>query len=221
MISTELFINIVIVFLITVVFGYLLGLTITNVVDQRLSDISINLPKINLPRQNIYVNLDSDGLENNRTHQLKSMTVHNQFRPHRADLGPSYQLKPGDSQIKPLQRNIYEGFTSSSVDDDIDLLKETPLPQISQITTSEYKKDFARPQKPTIVTKEEQVESNQVGRIRSDVTTTSLAINQIDNQLKDITKCTQNNCESKPNIGCQNDSDCNVVFGNGYNKCLS
>ncbi len=221
MISTELFINIVIVFLITVVFGYLLGLTITNVVDQRLSDISINLPKINLPRQNIYVNLDADNLENNKTHQLRSMTVQNQFRPHRADLGPMYQLKSPNGQIKPLQNDVYEGFTSSSVDvdDDSDLLKERP--QVSQITQTQYKKDFAHPLKPTVITKEEQIESNQVGRIRSDATTTSLAINQADDQLRNAEKCARNNCETKPNIGCRNDDDCNVVFGNGYNKCLS
>src|SRR6187455_734078 len=103
MISTETFINITIVFLITIVFGYLVGLTITNVVDQRLSDISINLPKINLPRQNIYVNLDMDSLENQKTHRMNGISVRNQFQANRPDLGPSFQLKSPNAQIKPLK----------------------------------------------------------------------------------------------------------------------
>lgn len=209
MIPTELFINIIIVFLITVVFGYLLGITITNVVDQRLSDVSINLPKINLPRQNIYVNLDADNSENNKTHKLRSIAVHNKFIPYRADLGPMYQLKSPTERIKPLQSDIYEGFNSSStnIDDDIDLLVDSP-----KIPKTVYKKDFAKPSKQIVVQKEEQIESNQVGRIKNNSTTNMTPIGET--QARNV-------CETKTIVGCRDDDDCNVVFGNGYNKCLS
>jgi len=49
MIKIDSLLNIIVICLITVVFGCLLGLAITRIVDYRLSDISINLPKINIP----------------------------------------------------------------------------------------------------------------------------------------------------------------------------
>ena len=49
MISTDQLINIIVIGLITIVFGCLLGLAVVRVVDRRLSQISINLPKITIP----------------------------------------------------------------------------------------------------------------------------------------------------------------------------
>jgi hypothetical protein len=216
MISSETFINITIVFLITVVFGYLLGLTITNVVDQRLSDISINLPKVNLPRQNIYVNLDMDSLEKKGQTKLNSVTVRNQFRQNRPDSGPSFQLKSPDSQIKPFKQ-IHEGFESGTSDDESDLVKAKQL----NMPTAIYEKDFAHPREPTVPVKEDQLESIEAGYISSQETATPSAINQSDDQKMDNRKCASNNAETRPVIGCRTDADCNVVFGNGRNKCLS
>lgn len=49
MVKVELIINIIIVCLITITFGYLLGMAVTRVVDRRLSEISITMPKITIP----------------------------------------------------------------------------------------------------------------------------------------------------------------------------
>jgi len=57
-ISIQHFINWIIVLVVTIVFGYLLGLSVTKTVNHQLSDISINFPKINLPKQHITLNLD-------------------------------------------------------------------------------------------------------------------------------------------------------------------
>ena len=42
----------------TIVFGYILGLAISTVVDYRLRDAVINLPK---PKNNIILNIDKEG----------------------------------------------------------------------------------------------------------------------------------------------------------------
>ena len=96
-------INLILIFLLTAICGYLLGITITNVVDQRLSDISINLPKINLPRQNIYVNLDMDSIVKNKSIKPENINVENQFESYRSDLGPNFQLKSQHDAIQPLK----------------------------------------------------------------------------------------------------------------------
>ena len=115
MITTEQFINIVIIFLIITTFGYLLGLSITNVVDQRLSDISINLPKINLPKQTIYVNFDMESIRNQKSDQLKSIKIDNEFKSNQSDQGPNFELKPTNPTIKPLnQTQLTEGFTNKN-----------------------------------------------------------------------------------------------------------
>ena len=204
-------INLVIVGLITVVFGYFLGLTIVGVVDRRMSDISINLPKINLPRQNIYVNLD--GKDGGSPRQLQ---LHNQFSPNVGDLGPSYQLRSAHDPIKPLQTpmgGLQEGFASggASGDDDSDL----------RISHAQMVKDFLPPQPPTVAPKADQIASNQLGRIEVDGLTATLDIDQRDDQRQDARQCQRNQCETRPAVGCRTDADCNVVYGNGHNKCLA
>jgi hypothetical protein len=226
----ETFINLTIVFLVTVVFGYILGLTITNVVDQRLSDISINLPKINLPRQNIYVNLDQGRDSGSKSRQL---TIRNQFQP---NSGQSFQLKSPYPNLKPLKSidprsPLSEGFDSnidknagpsglSGASDDDD---ESELLQAKQnyMDPGVYQKDFAHPKKPKVPVQAEQVESNQVGHIRNDATTVALGTDQSDQHQQDIKKCRNENSAKPPTVGCQSDADCNVVYGEGQNKCLS
>ena len=234
-ITRDTFINLIIVFLVTVVFGYLLGITIINVVDQRLSDISINLPKINLPRQNIYVNLDTDRLKSGK---LNAVKINNQFRPSGGD-GPTFSLKSPNSRIKPLmprdplnkvpylgapslrQRGGGEDLSESTDNDDDDLTIEKGKAIKNNggvIPYGVYEKDFAHPKKPTIPPKEDQIDSNQIGHIRNDSTTADLSIDQGDQQNADDNKCKSN---QTPQVGCRTDNDCNVVFGGGRNKCLS
>lgn len=115
------FINIIIIFLIITGLGYLLGLSITNVVDQRLSDISINLPKINLPKQTIHVNLDMETIQNHRKDKPISVKINNEFNSNQSDQGPSFELNPPKSSIKPLSNQskdkLSEGFKSEIMND--------------------------------------------------------------------------------------------------------
>lgn len=51
-------IYLILIFLVTCVMGHLLGTNILNLIDHRMNDISINMPKINLPKPTVIVNLD-------------------------------------------------------------------------------------------------------------------------------------------------------------------
>src|SRR5580692_12115970 len=97
MASNELWINLIIVFIVTIFFGYLLGLSVVKVVDHRLSDVSINMPKITLPRQNLYISLNKDQLDANQTHRLSSASHFSSAS------GPSYQLSSPNRLVKPLK----------------------------------------------------------------------------------------------------------------------
>jgi hypothetical protein len=219
MISTQTFIYLVIIFLITVGLGYLMGISVVRVVDDRLSDISINLPKIHLPRQNIMVSMPRE------RSNLSDLNVDNEFVSPAdekwSNQGPVYQLKPRQSPIKPLalqkggskDTNV-EGFTNPSEadDDEKDLIRES-------VTESVYRRDFKRPEQPTTAPKVHQVESHQVGRINQ--IPQAAVIDQIDGDRRVREKCDEMNRQNQPAVGCQTDADCNVVFGNGRNKCLS
>lgn len=217
--NTNTLINLIIIFLMTVVFGYLLGLSVVNVVDHRLSDISINLPKITLPRQNIYVDLNgqpkSQPLNITNTFQTKPSSG--------TEAGPNYQLNPTQTQMKPLKPNLNEGFTSN-MNDDTDLLNQTPPNQSStaqnvtvynsrEIPPGIYQKDFVSPIKPTTINRGEQVRSLEVGHINPNQPGQIIESQKIESKKIQSINNTQ--------IGCRNDSDCNVVYGNGENKCLS
>lgn len=56
----ELIINIITIGLITIVLGCLLGLAITRVIDRRLAQISINLPKIVVPQPAVFEDFESE-----------------------------------------------------------------------------------------------------------------------------------------------------------------
>jgi hypothetical protein len=264
MISTESIINVIIVFLVTIVFGYLLGLTITKVVDYRLSDISINLPKINLPRQNIYVNLNRTPSETQKTktddqptlvnsvnhmtkrqpmtkinekQKLTEIDVKNQFQPNDFASGPNFQLKSSNPRIKPLQnKTVFEGFVDNQSKNYS--LSSSNLKEFKKQTENPFFKqqkdiqsggvyhyvdhvDFERPKKPTIPIRKTQIESNRVGRIIPDRLGSYQVVDQNIDQLRDDRKCKINQLQTRPEIGCQTDKDCNVVYGNGLNKCLS
>ena len=55
----NLYNNIAILFIV-IVLGYALGISVVKTVDKRLSNVSINMPKIDLPPQNIYLKLNKD-----------------------------------------------------------------------------------------------------------------------------------------------------------------
>lgn len=217
MLTIDTFINLVIVFLMVVIFGYLLGLSVTNTVDRRLSDISINMPKINLPKQDIYLTLGSDQSPYNY-HKLNSVQVHNTFNSGRND-GPSYDLKSPNPQQKPLRnQNFYEGFENPTLtkEDDSDLVRNKILP----ITKSVYKKDFAHPKEPTVPVKAEEIKSFRASEINSkqDIQPTTIDQEAQEKSSEKFAACIQ---QAQPMIGCETDADCNVVFGQGKNKCLS
>ena len=69
--------NLIILFA-TIVFGYVLGMSVIKTVDNRLSTISINMPKINVPPQNIYVTTDDNQnilVNNDKGQNIEGFTV--------------------------------------------------------------------------------------------------------------------------------------------------
>ncbi len=54
--------NTIMIFVVTFIIAYFMGLTIIRVVDNRMKDISINMPKISLPEQHITISLNGDKL---------------------------------------------------------------------------------------------------------------------------------------------------------------
>ena len=69
--------NLIILFA-TIVLGYILGMSVIKTVDKRLSTISINMPKINVPPQNIYVTTDDNQnilVNNDKGQNIEGFTV--------------------------------------------------------------------------------------------------------------------------------------------------
>jgi hypothetical protein len=250
--SSQTFINIVIVFLLCVVFGYLLGLTIVNTVDRRLSDISINMPKINLPRQsiNIAVGGGTGESESSGVRQYNPrVNVKNSFRPYRAELDQVFNLKSPQSVVKPLQLPPagIEGFQVGSDDSDIvntpatrqlPSIKDTPavrdratdVPRRSNIplrneVTPPQPTGFAQnnPVNPEVIPNPAVLMSPGIAA-NPQIGTRSQLIIDPNVDLAEVHNSTARLVAPAPvssTVRCQTNADCNVVYGNGRNKCLS
>lgn len=93
--------NDILVTILIIIVAYLVGLTIVNVVDNRLSDISINMPQINLPQNPISIKLDDD------------------TRVYHSSGQNNYQITPGDGRraVKVKNENGQEGGNSEEMCD--------------------------------------------------------------------------------------------------------
>ena len=100
-----------VILLITVVLGYFLGITVSTVVDYRLKDAVINLPK---PKNKILVNLnDSDVLETFKNSKKKSKkTKKSKNKNDEKDKKAKKAKKAKKSKKEPF----IEAFTSKMVD---------------------------------------------------------------------------------------------------------
>jgi hypothetical protein len=253
--SSQIFINIAIVLLLCIVFGYLLGLTIVNTVDRRLSDISINMPKINLPRQSINISVSDVSQRNGSSYQMKQyhpkVHVKNQFQPYRAQLDQVFRLKSPNQSFKPLQapQNGIEGFQSVVGQDDADIVNTPPppglVPGLQDVPSVRDK--YAAPRRgyvplrndtnqpkptgltqnnpvnpevrpnPPLLTSPAIVPNPGVGTTANLIIDPNVDIAKIPNASPTLTAPTP----VSSTVRCQNNSDCNVVYGNGKNKCLS
>ena len=68
----------ILVVIATIVLGYVLGMSVIKTVDNRLSSISINMPKINVPPQKIFITTDDENkiiLNQGKTQNLEGFKV--------------------------------------------------------------------------------------------------------------------------------------------------
>jgi hypothetical protein len=144
MFHMETIINFVLLAIIAIVCGYLIGLSVTNVVNQRLSEISFTLPKINIQQENIKETFVPDA------------DLINHPQPQQASHPPQQPPQPPPQQA-------------------------SHPPQSS----------CPAPQKPPIATEVGTSQTSPTDPIRA-----------------------------SPSVGCTTHSDCNVVYGNGANRCL-
>jgi len=154
------------ILLLLIPMSYLVGLTIVKTVDQRMSDISINMPKIVLPTQHITVKTDhgSSGFS-----VAQNTYTHNSVKPLQ-----STNLTTFSEKQNP-EKTILEKF-EGNVDDD----QSSEFPALGE--------GLAR-----AITKSRGSHSKNVSPTRPDISRT---------------------------IHCRNNSDCNVVNGEGMNKCV-
>lgn len=138
MISSEVLMNFLLIGLIAIIFGCLLGFAIVYVVDRRLSNISINMPKIVIPSRE-------------------------DFSPN----SPDETYSPEEEDIKNTSPT-----TSSSPTSPPPPSPASPPPP--------------SPVSPTIYQPTQGIPS-----------------------------------PSNPSVGCTNNRDCNLVYGQGLNRCLS
>lgn len=186
--------NIALTLIITLSLGFLLGLAIVRVVDYRLSQVSINLSKQNL------------GKSFQKANEIKK------------------SFNEGYMKINNLtgSTDVRENFTNPPIDHEAMSPTFTRgQEQDDSILTSVYVKDFVKPVNPNYPAIDNQVESSQVGHIQTDKSTMGLAIDQVDGEVKATQQCAGASGQTRPEVGCQNDNDCNVVFGQGKNRCLS
>lgn len=68
----------ILVLVLTIVLGYILGMSVIKTVDNRLSSISINMPKINVPAQKIFITTDDENkiiLNKGKTQNIEGFKV--------------------------------------------------------------------------------------------------------------------------------------------------
>lgn len=139
MISSEFIINLIVICVITIVFGYLLGLAVSQVVDRRLSEISINLPKITIPPQNIHVDLGTNQSQIKPTTYEHFTTDENEIDLINPELTKQYQKPPVTpikvmTQTEPVVQNRPIGQTSQVIQNP--LVQKSPTVQTRPINQS-------------------------------------------------------------------------------------
>jgi hypothetical protein len=105
-----------VILLITVVLGYFLGITVSTVVDYRLKDAVINLPK---PKNKILVNLnDSDVLETFKNSKKKSKSKKAKKSKDKSEekTKKTKKTKKSKKSKKTKKEPFIEAFTSKMVD---------------------------------------------------------------------------------------------------------
>jgi hypothetical protein len=158
MISNELLINMIILSLIAIVFGCILGLTITHIIDRRLGEISITLPKVVVSGKNVYEPF---------------------------------------SDVPKVEPDLGEAVTTCNVEPvKVEPLKVQPL-KVQPLKVQPLKVQPLKVQPPKV----------QPPKVQP-VNLEPVEVNPPTDSPSRV-------------LGCNVDKDCNVVNGNGENKCLS
>jgi hypothetical protein len=262
MISTELLINIIVIGLITIVFGCMLGLAITRIIDKHLADISIKMPNIVIPRDNaphsyLYEDQHSlyepfeDAPPKKTLGSLKTDTNTNSMNQLKNPISkkpePPTQITPKSQPTSQTQITPKPQPTSQTqITPKSQPTSQTQITPKSQPTSNLALKVKQAPQSPLIpktlpIIKQLQelisplsskvqimtspdIKPHQISlpSVTAQPVTTIPNPRQLVQDVPNMNKLTQ----SSPNhnsraIGCTADDDCNVVYGNGQNKCLS
>ena len=218
MISTELLINVIVVGIITIVFGCMLGLTITRVIDKRLADISIKMPKIIIPEKGF---LPEYGYEDPQT--LYEPFDHKDTSS-KSELPSSIQSNQS-SLLKKTNTHVMSPISDvkkkqhSETPPSVPKLQENPQQQQQQQQQQRQRQSTLR----TFASKPQQISLPAVMTHTVTIIPNPRKPKQSIQMAKNIEQKSQ---QSKPNsenqiIGCTSDKDCNVVYGNGQNKCLA
>lgn len=146
--SLEAITYFIILCLMTIVFGYLLGLSVIRVVDHRLSEISIKIPKIVVQDSN-------SKISQNNVQQLKPLHLYESFDGNVNDNGNGNGSGSGNAGVQ-----------------------------------------------------KKQIQSPLISPLQQELPPINTTNQKTDHQIKPYI------------VGCQSDQDCNIVYGQGQNKCL-
>lgn len=164
MMSSEIIINLIVICLITIAVGIILGLAIINVINRRLSEITINIPVLH------------EGFAQQNTN-IQSPQIVKQVSPTTQTLnqpGQSQHTSQPDTQDTHNQSELLNVHTQSKLPNQSKISDQSKIPDQSEL-----------PDQP-----------------------------EVSNTHKYKT------AQSKYVVGCNNNDDCNIVYGHGLNRCL-
>lgn len=158
----------IVVLLITIVFGLILGLTVTMVVDRKLSNISINIPKISIDGNQCQPVKQSEILKNKETYEQFTAPIQEEDI-----VNSKYPAQPKDDTHNVT--NITHSPPEKTLSDKNDMHCASEMTLKKSIPPAQ----------------ENQIIGGQILQ------------------------------QTQPIVGCMSDKDCNIIYGNGENKCLS
>lgn len=190
------------VIVLTVLIAYIVGVMISHIVDRKLGDIEIQLPKINV-----------NAPETPAVAQHPSQII---FRISQ-DAEGKINLQPQSSQSSQTKRT-----SSRKKDRTFTIPKESPFNHPNRIQTTEpfLSIDFEDIQRDDVTANTPRIKS----RLQSDDVpykdyTQTFAIDTLDYPI--VVETETPATEVKRTVGCSSDADCNIVNGDGRNVCKS
>ena len=215
------------VIVLTVLIAYVVGLMISHIVDRKLGDIEIQMPKINVnspqhlqqqtPPQIVFrISENAQGKINlqplnpsSPSSPSSSTTEH--FTNARATRHTQHTLPSKGARMSKRNRNNKHNKHTNKI------ITQHP----NRIQTSEpfLSVSFQDPKIDDINDVRVQTSRTQSNDIPYKDYTKTFVVDTLDYPI--VVETTPPPTEVKPRIGCTTDTDCNGVFGNGKNVCKS